>query len=501
MNLHTAGHEQRVECLRPEASKMGRDMLDRENPVFSLWHGLVDPGHHGRGMAKDQEIVQEKRKKWLPILGWIKKMVRKQQQKGGVTMVENPWPSEAWNTQEIMSLSSHQYGRSEEEQFEVLRVDACAFGLRDYDSKLLHKKPTGIGTDSPGIKTMMRGMTCSGDHEHEPLEGNNSRGARTRQAAKWTSRMCRRIIRGVQIDLENAVSTAFAGEAMQEAIEEEPHALDEIYGEEDLPSTKSTPKEAEIDLAREETLEDQERLEEPEAEKIRRRMWTKLSRKERIGIRRLHVMTSHANTTTNAKDAEVLQCTSQRGVSSEVLQVFSLREAFRRPSSRSCESSKSLHLCRGCWMDVFEVKDAEGNRYQVLHAVCHGTTFQAGGSAWHCSWSSKQPPMLGPFHSILDELGRNTEIHHCGPWHSQPRSFFSELQKLGVEVRSAATQAPFQIGRTERHGGIPEAHDQPRSSWPRRQQDNQRCSLCSCSAWRPRTVRQTLEDSLRANGY
>ena len=32
--------------------------------------------------------------------------------------------------------------------------------------------------------------------------------------------------------------------------------------------------------------------------------------------------------------------------------------------------------------------------------------------------------------------------------------FFSELQKLGVEVRSAATQAPFQIGRTERHGGI-----------------------------------------------
>ena len=41
----------------------------------------------------------------------------------------------------------------------------------------------------------------------------------------------------------------------------------------------------------------------------------------------------------------------------------------------------------------------------------------------------------------------------------------------------------------------------PRSSWPRRQLGSQRCSLCSCSAWRPRTDRQTLEDSLRANGY
>ena len=32
--------------------------------------------------------------------------------------------------------------------------------------------------------------------------------------------------------------------------------------------------------------------------------------------------------------------------------------------------------------------------------------------------------------------------------------FMSELEKMGTEVRSVATEAPFQLGRTERHGGI-----------------------------------------------
>ena len=438
----------------PKHRRWAEDMLDRENPYLLTVAWPCGPWSPWQRMAKDQEIVQEKRKKWLPILGWIKKMVRKQQQKGGVTMVENPWPSEAWNTQEIMSPSSHQYGRSEEEQFEVLRVDACAFGLRDYDSKLLHKKPTGIGTDSPGIKTMMRGMTCSGDHEHEPLEGNNSRGARTRQAAKWTSRMCRRIIRGVQIDLENAVSTAFAGEAMQEAMEEEPHALDEIYGEEDLPSAKPTAKEAEVDLAREEALEDQERLEEPEAEKIRRRMWTKLSRKERIGIRRLHVMTSHA---TRPQMQRMLRYSNAPANVVSAVKYFKCSACERLSEGHHPAVVKAPNpytFAEDVGLDVFEVKDAEGNRYQVLHAVCHGTTFQAG-------------EVLGISAGVpSSRLCLDLFTRFWMSWAGTPKSitvdrgthnrgvFFSELQKLGVEVRSAATQAPFQIGRTERHGGI-----------------------------------------------
>ena len=381
-----------------------------------------------------------------------------------------------------------------------MRVDACAFGLRDYDSKLLHKKPTGIGTDSPGIKTMMRGMTCSGDHEHEPLEGNNSRGARTRQAAKWTSRMCRRIIRGVQIDLENAVSTAFAGEAMQEAMEEEPHALDEIYGEEDLPSAKPTAKEAEVDLAREEALEDQERLEEPEAEKIRRRMWTKLSRKERIGIRRLHVMTSHA---TRPQMQRMLRYSNAPANVVSAVKYFKCSACERLSEGHHPAVVKAPNpytFAEDVGLDVFEVKDAEGNRYQVLHAVCHGTTFQAGEVLGIAAGVPSSRLCLDLFTRFwMSWAGTPKSITVDRGTHNRG-VFFSELQMLGVEVRSAATQAPFQIGRTERHGGILK-HMINKVVMATQATDNQRCSLCSCSAWRPRTVRQTLEDSLRANGY
>lgn len=98
------------------------------------------------------------------------------------------------------------------------------------------------------IKDKISGKLCNQQHERQPLERANSKGRHTKQAARWTSRLCRCIIEGVQLDLQRAVGVAFAAEMTEENIEEEPHTLDGVYDEDDLPSAKPSPPQVELDL-------------------------------------------------------------------------------------------------------------------------------------------------------------------------------------------------------------------------------------------------------------
>ena len=54
-------------------------------------------------------------------------------------------------------------------EFRVVYTDLCTHGFHDTDSGLPHKTPTGLGTNSPGIKEKIS-LVCSDDHEHQPLE-------------------------------------------------------------------------------------------------------------------------------------------------------------------------------------------------------------------------------------------------------------------------------------------------------------------------------------------
>ena len=60
-----------------------------------------------------------------------------------------------------------------------------------------------ISTDSPGIATVLGGCLCSG--QHQPLWLPMS------QAHKYTIKVSRRTLQGVQLDLENQLGYAFHG--------------------------------------------------------------------------------------------------------------------------------------------------------------------------------------------------------------------------------------------------------------------------------------------------
>ena len=427
------------------------ETLEKENPYLLCIAFPCGPWSPWQNMAEDQEEVFRKRQVWLPVLRWIKNLVKKHKQRGGVCLLENPKPSAAWKTQELREL---QVENPRPEDYELIGVDMCAFGLRDCDSHLLHRKATYLGTDSPGVKEMMRGKTCSGGHEHQSLEGSNSRGSRTRQAAKWTSRFCKAVIQGVQKDLQEMIGTTFASEAAAEDQEEEPHPLDEVYDEQDLGSARPSPPQAELDLVREENLEGIQRVEEPQSEQLRREAWLRISKQERIGIRRLHVMTSHA---TKPQMQRMLRYSNAPAA------VIAAVKHFRCGACERISEEKRPAVVKPpnpyvfgdeVGLDVFEVKDAEGVRYHVLHAVCSGTTFQVGEVLGLASGVPSSKTCLEAFSRFwLSWAGTPTTLLVDRGTHNRG-IFQMELEKLGINVKSIATEAPHQIARTERHGGL-----------------------------------------------
>ena len=225
------------DVFRLDHRKYVEAVLDEEQPYLLALGYPCGPWSPWQRMNKNKEDLNWQRQKWLPILRWLMQLIRKHRRRGGrVLLLENPWLSEARNTWELRGLYMDNVG--ERDDYEVVRVDLCRFGLKDKESHLPHLKPTGIGTDSPGIKAQMKNKRCRRDHEHEPLEGSNRYGRRPLQAAQWTPRFCKSVLEGVYQDLRELGRVAFAAEDAIEDLEEDPLLLDGINGPEDLPYSR-----------------------------------------------------------------------------------------------------------------------------------------------------------------------------------------------------------------------------------------------------------------------
>ena len=123
------------------------------------------------------------------------KQIRKQVKRGGDFMFEHPWPSEVWNSDELVSLK-RKYG--------VKRIDMCAYGLRCPDSKVPIQKATGVmchfarGAPAEAFKT------CQGCTVHRPIEGKLSNGMNVSTfCAEYTEQFVKSMF-----DLSNCVNSS-----------------------------------------------------------------------------------------------------------------------------------------------------------------------------------------------------------------------------------------------------------------------------------------------------
>ena len=69
--------------------------------------------------------------------------------------------------------------------------DQCRVGLRGPHGKL-HKKPTGLIASCPELVQDFRDLRCTGDHDHEPVQG-----PATKLAQIWPWKMAQMLVDGV----------------------------------------------------------------------------------------------------------------------------------------------------------------------------------------------------------------------------------------------------------------------------------------------------------------
>lgn len=86
-DVHNAQHRQWAE-----------EVARREKPYLMSYAFVCGPWSPWQRMCEDREKVNEKRRVWMPVFRWMYKMIKEQQHRGGVSLMENPWTSEAWST-------------------------------------------------------------------------------------------------------------------------------------------------------------------------------------------------------------------------------------------------------------------------------------------------------------------------------------------------------------------------------------------------------------------
>eukprot|EP00435_Cladocopium_sp_Y103_P034047 s298_g8.t1 len=308
-------------------------------------------------------------------------------------------------------------------------------------------------TASKGVKDRVQ-RRCSGDHVHQPLEG----GKRTKLAQHWPAPLCKAIINGLLDDLHSrTVMAAFHEVSNEEAEygEGELGSLDYIYDEDDLSRNPILPERVDnFELQRQENLE--EAPSHPdlmELEATRKFKWLRIPRETRVAIRRLHHMIGHGS------NSAMLQLLRTAGASSEAC------EAVRHFACETCKKREPVKKApvvkepnkmifnHEISADCFEIHDAAGNRHTVLSVVCLGTLYH---QAWWVAAGGV------PKSRVCADMLLNGWIQPLGP----PRIFtcdrgvhnrgrvYDLLRVHGIQLRFAGLEAPFQIGRTERQGGI-----------------------------------------------
>lgn len=196
---------------------------------------------------------------------------------------------------------------------------------------------------SAKMKDKLRKL-CDGQHEHEVLEGN-----RTKKAQQWPKELCQAILEGALAELKSQVIChAFPAEFEIEDNETTGH-LDGVQDLDDI--AEQVHKRRRIDFDALDTEEDHEQGQDAavevllhEKERQRKQKWLKISREQRVAIRRIHQMMGHCS---NQALVRMLVCLWQRKRSLKQLSISVVRVAMRsRVMNDPAQYDQPIHVIR-----------------------------------------------------------------------------------------------------------------------------------------------------------
>ena len=255
-----------------------------------------------------------------------------------------------------------------------------------------------------------------------------------------------------ELALDDMMNTAFPAAVLEEEADDHP-TFDGVLGRDDV--GKIDPRE---EMLSEEVLLDEVNIPGlPEDEKKRRSEWRKLPQRVRIGIRRLHRQFGHVPKGT------MLQLLRAARVNPEFIKACRLHRCVacestaRKKPTHKVTMPTEFRFGHTLGIDLLEVRDAQGEKYQVLNMVDIGTTFQLVAvvkkGAGQCSSAECLrilPERWFSWAGLPEQIICDRGLHNRG-------TLQRYMDEHGVRVVHAPLESPESIGRTERHGGLVKA--------------------------------------------
>ncbi|CAE7548535.1 unnamed protein product, partial [Symbiodinium necroappetens] len=415
------------------------------SPVMLPWNSWSTNDLWRPGEQADK--IRAGRRDWYDAFVWLCQMVQQRTAQGRQVVLESSWSGLLWETRCLEQVLG-QHNPATEQDLELLYVDLSQWGLRDMVSGQLVPKESGVLTASKHTKQALA--------QRAPRTGEESptrRHQRARLAAKWPDQLCEAVLQGVFEDLQELnCAVASAVEEGQE-LSEELGTLDALHRPEDEIDVPMPPPLQPHELQREEVLEEASEPQQAEGEKERKRKWLRLERNQRLAIRRLHHMTGHAS---NESMMRMLRAAGSSPTVVSACRFFRCQvclEKKKPPQPSSVTSAPPYQFNHEVGCDAFEIVDAAGGKHTILSLVDSGTKYQvasrvAGGGvpgSKVCSdmFSSSWLAPFGPPKFLVCDQG----VHNRG-------QFAALMASMGTQIRVVGARAPWQLGRTERHGGI-----------------------------------------------
>ena len=417
-------------CTRRDRLRCWRQ-LKKENPDLLIvcppcgpFSPLQNLNYSRMEVSKAMAIVGE----GLQHLGFAMELYQWQVLRGKIALFEHPAPSKAWE-EECVKKALQLPG--------VMRVraDQCEFGLRTRPDEDLHRKPTDFMVNSRAMAQRLA-IRCQGGHRHQELISG-----RAKKAEEYPPALCKAMLDGLKQEMKEGYHAVFVGEVQDDGDDDIEDALERSF-QPDIPPSGGPVV----------AVPPPDEEEESGGEGREAHVPRGVSRQDKALIRKLHVNLGHPS---KEDFARALRMSRAR---EEVWRY--VKEEFRcdvceskilpkpaRPSTvpRHFETGKTVGV------DVVYMPSHDPNKnIPVLNVVdwasCYQTLEPLDNTSSKSVWLAFQRSWCRTFGSPeIVVMDQGTEFQ---------KDFTERASQAGSLIRTIGARAPWQQGRTERHGGI-----------------------------------------------
>ena len=369
--------------------------LDEESPFLVVLSSPCTMFSTRRRSTNNPELEKKLMREAIILLNFAVKVCKYQHEHGRYFLFEHPSKARSWGSRRMRELAQLQ-GVSE------AVFDMCEYGMVDRISSLPHKKETRfLGNFEADIMGRFV-CKCSGNHEHQVLEGKVKLGSewinRTKLAQEYPPKLCGRIIELA----EEQFHRKSEGAQMKCA---ESFAVESLAGS------------------------DMKKLED--------------------GVRKAHQNLGHPSV---ERFVEMLRAAGASDAAITIARKYkcSVCEAQAGPKLQKVSKiRKTYEFNVGVVCDLFELELNEKQKVHCLSVVCEGTNFHVVVPLWKGKTAEETRKAYRK--SWKNPLGSPIRLFTDGGSEFQG-SFQEGLMLDGTADERTAAFAPWQNGVAERHG-------------------------------------------------